>query len=236
MKTLLSIKGIRIAISDIHDGNMRFFDSEKYGVIHEDEQEIISSQNKLTNAINANPEMVARVRTIYSNRNDFTFYEKITHKNISKFSIKNSESKIPVTDGLVTDDPEIGFLLPLADCLGIVVYDEIHHALGLLHAGRHNIEQNGPAKFIEYFCSSFKSDPKNLRVYFSPCAQEYEITKLNNQKMPDAATKQLSSVGIDPCIILRSEIDTVTNPDYPSCSAGDKNKRFAIITKQLLHK
>ena len=81
------------------------------------------------------------------------------------YNILNFETQIPVSDGLVTKCIDVGILLPLADCLGIVVFDEGRQALGLLHAGRHNVEQSGPKKFIGYFCKKFDTKPENLKIY-----------------------------------------------------------------------
>ena len=230
MRTLsLFNDNITLAISDIRDGNMRYFDSEKFT---ETEPNVIAYQSKLCSQIKLSPSHTARIRTIYDDRKNFTDYRKVTSTNIANFSIINSEVNIPVTDGLVTEDERIGFLLPLADCLGIVVFDESKHTFGLLHAGRHNIEQNGPYKFIEYFCETFDSNPKNLKVYLSPCARNYQITKLDNKKLPDAAIEQLLSAGILSENITDSKTDTATNPNYPSCSTGDSTSRFAIAVKQ----
>lgn len=69
--------------------------------------------------------------------------------------------KFQDSDGLITKCSNVGILLPLADCLGIVVFDEEYHVLGLLHSGRQNVEQYGPGKFIEYFVENcYNSETK----------------------------------------------------------------------------
>ena len=102
----------------------------------------------------------------------------------------------------------------------------------MLHAGRHNVEQYGPKKFIEYLCDKFGCVPSDLKVYFSPCAQNYEIHTLENKKMTDAAHEQLINMGVKSENIEKSEIDTVTDKNYPSASGGDLIDRFAVVVRQ----
>ena len=213
---------VEIAYSENEDGNMRFLGEE-------DEQKIIQNQIQLGKCVGLIGENIARINTIYGNRMYFTDYREVILRNLEKFSIMNSESLIPVSDGIVTRELNAGILLPLADCLGIVVFDGEN--LGLLHAGRQNIEQSGPKKFIEFFAKQFNSKPENIKVYFSPYALEYHINKLN-KNLGEAAKEQLLEAGILPENITNPQIDTVKNGQLPSYSNGDKTRRFAIIVKR----
>lgn len=179
-----------------------------------------------------NGDEIARVRTIYGGRKDFTNFYEITDENLSEYVITNPEEKIPVSDGLITKCSNVGILLPLADCLGIVVFDEEYHVLGLLHSGRQNVEQYGPGKFIEYFVENFNSNPEKLKVYFSPHALNYQIFKFDNKLLSEVAKEQLIVAGVLSENIMDYKIDTVDNTNLPSHSSGDTTQRFAIVTKQ----
>ncbi len=223
LKQILFSGKVEVGISEIDDGNMRFFGNGE-------ESEIIKNQRKLGESIGSNN--VARIRTIYGERQNFTEYAELTKENLAEYSINNFEKEIPVSDGLVTRETEIGILLPLADCLGIVVFDEEYHVLGLLHSGRQNVEQYGPGKFIEYFVQNFNSNPEKLKVYFSPHALNYQIFKFDNKLLSEAAKEQLVDAGVLLESIVDYEIDTVNNINLPSHSSGDRTQRFAIVTKQ----
>lgn len=218
---------VEMGVSDIWDGNMRFFGEGN-------EAEVIKRQERLGGVIGLNGNKVARLRTIYDDRDEYTFYDEIGD-NLSEFTIKDSEKTIPITDGLVTRKKDVGLLLPLADCVGVVVFDEKKRILGLLHAGRHNVEQYGPEKFVKFLRDDFGCEPIDLKVYFSPCAQNYQIYALNNQKMSDAVFEQLVRAGVLAENIENPGTDTVTNDDYPSCSNGDLKTRFAIVVRQTEH-
>ena len=204
---------------------MRFFESKN-------EAEIIKNQEKLAKTLNLENNQIARVRTIYKNRTNYTDYHEITNQNFPKYIIENPEEQIPVSDGLITRRSDIGFLLPLADCLGIVVLDEEQGIIGLLHAGRQNIEQYGPKKFIEFFIKTFGSKPEILKLYFSPHATNYQIFKLNNQLLPEAAKEQLVEAGVSLTNLIDPKIDTVSSKNLPSHSNGDLTQRFAMAVRQ----
>ena len=227
IKKILFGGKIEIAISEVTDGNMRFFGSE-------DEAEIIKNQEKLGKTLKLEKDKIARVRTIYENRMHFTDYHEITNQNLPQYSIENPEEQIPVSDGLITRCSDIGFLLPLADCLGIVVFDEEQEIIGLLHAGRQNVEQLGPKKFIEFLIKTFNSKPEKLKLYFSPHATSYQIFKLNNQLLPEAAKEQLTEAGVLLANIIDSKIDTVSSKNFPSHSGGDTTQRFAIAVRRVV--
>lgn len=214
---------VEIAISDRSDGNMRSFDKDQ-------ESFIIKNQIKLSENIGLKKEKVARLNTQY-NRTDFTNFIKITDENSERFSIAFSEKQIPISDGLFTNMPEEGLFLPLADCLGIVFYDKKRKILGLLHAGRHNLEQFGPMKFVETLEKEFNCIPEDIEVYFSPYAKSYPIFKFGNKSISEVAKGQLCEAGVLLKNFTESPIDTMKDENYPSNCSGDKTERFAIVAK-----
>lgn len=224
IKKTLFDNHIEVAISDITDGSMRYFGDGN-------EAAIIKNQQKLGASINLTGDRIARVRTIYEGRDSYTEYYEVTDVNLSNYSIDNSESRIAVSDGLVTRNGKIGLLLPLADCLGAIVYAEKQGIVGLLHAGRHNIEQQGPELFIKYLVKNHNVNPAELKLYFSPYAISYRITKLHNQTMRDAAMEQFIRNGVLPENITDPGIDTIISDHYPSSSMGDKTNRFAVVVR-----
>ena len=213
IKQVLFDGKVEVAISDISDGNMRFFGG--------DETEIIKNQEKLGGTLGLTGERIARIKTIYGDRKDFTDFYEITDKNLSKYAITNSEDIIPVSDGLITKCSNVGILLPLADCLGIVVFDKEHQVVGLLHSGRQNIEQYGPKRFIEYFVEVFNSNPEKLKVYFSPYALGYQIYRFDDKLLSEVVKEQLVEAGVLLENITDNEVDTAGSVNLPSyCSGG----------------
>ena len=217
---------VALVISTLDDGNMRAFSDNEF-------ETVLENQSKLSIALGTLANKTARVLTTYTNRKSFTEYYEITPESLPEHSIERPESDLVCADGLVTKTKEFVMLLPLADCLGIVIYDEEQGVLGLLHSGRQNLEEDGAYKFANYLKEQFGCKPEDLRVYFTPHAQNFEIFALDHAKLAEAAEEQLSRAGVKNENIERSDIDTVTNPDFPSNSAGDKTTRFAVAAKRL---
>ncbi|MBQ7202172.1 polyphenol oxidase family protein [Candidatus Saccharibacteria bacterium] len=225
MNKQILFNGVEIGISTRADGDMRFFDDG-------DEQRIIDNQGRLGELVGLPKARVARIRTVYDGRDSYNEYFEVTEEDLQNYCIDQPEKDIKVSDGLATKCSNLGILLPLADCLGAVFYDEEQKIIGLLHAGRHNIEQNGPENYVKFLEEHFGSDVSKLKVYFSPCARNYPIFTADNRKLIDVALEQLLNNGILEENIVDSGVDVVADRSYPSCSRGDKTERFAVVVKQ----
>ena len=212
------------AISTLEDGNMRAFSDAEF-------ETVLENQSKLSVALRTTTDKTARVLTTYIDRKSFTEYYEINNETLSQHVVEKPESDLINADGLVAKSKDFALLLPLADCLGVVVYDKAQNILGLLHSGRQNLEEDGAYKFVEFLKENYACDPKNLEIYFTPHAQNFEIFALNNVRLAEAAEEQLVRAGVKAENIERSGIDTVTNPEFPSNSAGDKTTRFAVAAK-----
>lgn len=215
---------VTLAISTLEDGNMRAFSDAEF-------ETVLENQSKLSIALKTSADKTARVLTTYIDRKSFCEYYEITGETLPEHTIEKPETDLIVADGLVTKEKDFALLLPLADCLGIIFYDKTQNLLGLLHSGRQNLEEDGAYKFVEFLENNYNCKAEDLQVYFTPHAQDFEIYALNHAKLAEAAEEQLVRAGVKAENIERSDIDTVTNPDFPSNSAGDKTMRFAVAVK-----
>jgi len=130
-------------------------------------------------------------------------------------------------DALVVTTPGHALFLPLADCIGAVIHDPTQNILMLSHLGRHNLEQYGGTKSIEYLAEKHGCDPANLIVWLSPAAgkSSYPLYAFNNRSLHDVATEQLQAAGIPATNIMVSPIDSATDPNYFSHSQFLAGKR-----------
>jgi copper oxidase (laccase) domain-containing protein len=139
-------------------------------------------------------------------------------------------------DAVVVTKPGHALLLPLADCIGAVIHDPTKNILMLSHLGRHNLEQFGGSKCIEFLKSEFGVDPQNLTVWLSPAAgkENYPLYSFNNRGMHDVAAEQLIAAGVSKENITASSIDTTVDTTYFSHSQFQKGNRetdgrFAVV-------
>lgn len=139
-------------------------------------------------------------------------------------------------DAVVVTQPNHSILLPLADCVGAVIHDPKEHVLMISHLGRHNLEQYGGTKCVEFLKNKFGSNPNNLTVWLSPSAgkENYPLYTFDGRSLQDVAIEQLTVAGVARKHIKTSSIDTTTNANYFSHSeylkgSRDYDGRFAIV-------
>lgn len=130
-------------------------------------------------------------------------------------------------DGLLTTTKGMALFLPLADCIGTVLYDAKNQCLMLTHLGRHNLEQQGGKASVEYMIKECGSGPDDITAWLSPAAGSgnYPLFTFDNRSMHDVAVEQLLSAGIKKENITVSSIDTTTDSSYFSHSQFLKGNR-----------
>lgn len=131
-----------------------------------------------------------------------------------------------IADGLATTEKNVALFLPLADCIGVVLYDPEHEALMLTHLGRHNLEQLGGRKSVEFMVARFDTDPTKLEIHFSPSAgkENYPMFSFGGKSLAEVAVEQLVTTGVKQGNIELSPIDT-TDENYFSHSQYLKGHR-----------
>jgi YfiH family protein len=78
------------------------------------------------------------------------------------------EDAIPQTDGLITRIPGVPLIIYTADCVPVLVYDPVEHALGLAHAGWRGTVGNIAGAIVSAMHAEFGSQPANLIVRLGP--------------------------------------------------------------------
>lgn len=136
------------------------------------------------------------------------------------------ESSI-VADALFTRGKQVALFLPVADCIGAVLYDARQQVLGLAHLGRHNLAQQGGTEAVKYMAAEFGSDPKDVKVWFSPAAgrENYPLHDFNNRSMYEVALEQVVQGGVPNDNVEIDGTDTTTNPNFFSHSEFLKGNR-----------
>lgn len=178
--------------------------------------------------------------------------DQVHSTNIKIVDSSHQGKVIKDTDALITTDPHLTLMVRIADCAPIIIYDQDHHALGLVHSGwRGTIGKIAPLT-IEQMMINFDSHPQDLLVAIGPCLTslttdhpplqqdlpEWQpfITKANSHytiKLLDFLVNSLINSGIVPDHLMTSQIDTNTNSDYYSYLRsklnGDPEGRFAAL-------
>lgn len=185
---------------------------------------------------------------------DDCVYQIISYDEGNTFDVIGEVDK-PDTKGvhadvLYTEKPGIGLFLPIADCVGTVVYDPVRKAIALAHLGRHASIAKTIQKTIEFFKEK-GSDPENLTIWMAPsiAKHDYILTwfdHLTDEDWQHYASEESDGIHLDlagfNCALAEkasvpnanihvSSVNTATNPNYFSHSQGDADGRFAVVAQ-----
>jgi len=88
----------------------------------------------------------------------------------SGFTAKHASNHIrfPRTDGVITDQKNILLTTVHADCLPVWLYDEEHHAIGLVHAGWRGTLAGIAPKAVKLMQETYGSDPAKMKAAIGP--------------------------------------------------------------------
>lgn len=216
---------LNIFVSKIKDGSMKS--------IHDGDIENVNQARKiflLKNNIDPHDTTLVRVR--YEGDN---YKRYLTANDNYKGDGIVRESTIDC-DAIITADYNHALFLPLADCIGAVLYDPTKNIMMMSHLGRHNLEQFGGIASVEYLTKHHNINPKELKVWLSPAAGKklYPLFAFDNHSLHEVAFKQLIKAGVLPENIEVSSIDSAADKEYYSHSQflkGDQadDGRFAIV-------
>lgn len=132
-------------------------------------------------------------------------------------------------DFLITQLPEVGVGVVTADCLPVIVYDPIHHAVGIAHAGWRGAVAGVVPAMIRAMGMEFKTAVPDVQVWFGPSIKrccfevqqdlmsqlppEWKKLVLSTQEqrfffdLPQLVLLQLQKLGVFPDLIDRTYND-----------------------------
>lgn len=213
------------AVSAAEDGNMKFGRG--------DDNDTLYNRIEFLQANDIEPTHTTLLQVTYDTT-DFCRYHVIDDDRQGE-GIHEPVSTLQA-DALVVTRPDHAIFLPLADCVGAIIYDPKNHIMMVSHLGRHSIEQGGATKSIEYLVENFDSVPSDLLIWLSPAAggENYPLHAFVNRSMHQVVTGEFLKLGVPFDRIEVSDIDTTESDDYFSHSefkAGyrDFDGRFAIV-------
>ncbi len=219
-----------VRVSSVDDGPMNFKNN--------DIEMVAANRRDFFDAVGIDPLQVTLLQVTYEDNTDFTRYKLVEDEQAGEGVLE------PVSytsaDALVVARPDHAIFLPLADCVGAVIYDPINEILMVSHLGRHSVEQVGGQKSIEYLKQEFDSNPSDLLVWLSPAVgkESYPLHAFDGQSLHEVTMRQMVDAGVSENHIEVSHIDTAKSDDYYSHSefkAGNQSEdgRFAIVAMMI---
>lgn len=215
-----------VGLSSADDGNMKF----GYG----DDETVRENRQAFLAQLDIDPTQTTLVRISYADTTDFARYQIVDDSHLGEGMLESVSSLH--ADALVVTRPDHALFLPLADCLGAVIYDPTDRILMVSHLGRHSLEVEGAIKSVQFLVNEFGSDAKDLQIWLSPGvgSDSYPLQAFGDRSLVEVACEQLLTAGVSEANIEISDIDTAESDNYFSHSeylAGTQmgDERFAIV-------
>jgi copper oxidase (laccase) domain-containing protein len=217
---------IIVSTSTVNDGNMSNGKSKV-------DDKIIANRSTFLAKNGIDIEKSTKVYIVYTG-NNYCRYHEVSNQHLGKGMFY--DNNINPADGLVTRDINHALFLPIADCVGVVIYDPVKNILMLSHIGRHSLEQNGGYESVKFLVDQYKCNPKKLLIWLTPApgSDVYPLFAFNGQSIKDIIFHQLISAGIKLTNINDNPADTSTDLNYFSHSEYLKGNRpddgrFAVV-------
>jgi len=222
----MSIRTPYVAISKVQDGSMLNRDDET-------DPQVIVNRKHFLESNGMTLQDTTQVNVQYGGQYDYLTYKEVGKKEKGRGM---QAADMFVADALITKQTDHALFLPLADCVGAVLFDPEHEVLMLSHLGRHSLEKDGGFQSVEYLKKHYKTNPSIVSVWLTPAPSKasYPVYALDNKGMKEATYEQLLRTGILPQNIFDNPAETDQDPDYFSHSeylAGrrESDGRYAIV-------
>ncbi len=218
---------ITVAISTISDGTMSILPDKSNQPI------VIQNRDRFLMTHHIPMKDTTLVKVTYGGHN-YTRYKEVGSAQKGD-GMYNGEAV--ACDALITRERRHALFLPLADCVGMVVYDPDQHILMLSHVGRHSLEQNGAHESVQWLVTQYQSNPASLLVWLTPAPGQasYPVWAFGNGDFKEIVLEQLDQAGISASHITNDSSDSTTDPRYFSHSeflAGRQTEdgRYALVS------
>lgn len=207
---------VTIALSTVDDGSM-------YNRHDMFDRSVYDNRQRFIAAHGADMNDFVRLR-VHFDTEDFCRYLEVGH---GKRKAGMMGDDVEPADALITTQPGVGLFLPVADCIGAVIYDQERQVLALAHLGRHSLEQQGGTKIIRHLEKTYGCHIKDLQLWLTPAAGKdvYKIWKLDNKGMKEAAFEQFFAAGVTSDQITDNPAETTSDNRYYSYSEYLKDAR-----------
>lgn len=217
---------VATAISSISDGNMKYLSK---GL---EQLEVDANRAAFLRRLGISPDQTVLLMTTYEG-NNYTRYKVVNDNHRGQGMVKPVQFS---SDSLITSTKGVALFLPIADCVGAIMYDPLRRVLMLAHLGRQHTEQFGAKASVEFLANNFGSRPEDLLVWLGPApgAKYYPLHSFNNRSLHEITGDHLKNAGIEPAKIAICGIDNAKSPNYFSHNQFLKGKRetdgrYAIV-------
>ena len=121
--------------------------------------------------------------------------------NVAVVGVQDRGRVIEGTDALITDEPGVLLMLRFADCTPVWMYDPLHRAIGLAHAGWRGTAAGTVRETVRAMASTFGTHPRDVVAgigpAIGPCCYEVgeDVAQAITTTFPGSASQLLVARG-----------------------------------------
>jgi YfiH family protein len=129
---------------------------------HDEPEAVRENRARVCRAIGADPAALTCGEQVHGSRVALVF-----EKDKGRGALDPS-TRIPSSDAMITDLPDIPLLILIADCAAVGMYDPANRAIGIAHAGWRGTAAGIAAETVSAMSQTFGSKPGDLHAAVSP--------------------------------------------------------------------
>lgn len=155
-------------------------------------------------------------------------FQRQTHSD--KIRIVDNNSILDFSDAMITNVKDLCLCVRIADCAGVLIYDEKKEIICAVHSGWRGTSKNIVGKSIMQMSTTFGSNPKDLLVYISPCAsvENYEVGKEFLEYFPESTIERNNKFYFDNkkqilLQLINAGVALENIEISPKCTIADRN-------------
>ena len=164
-----------------------------------------------------------RAYGLFGRDTDTVVHAHLVHgASVARVTTAENGTWVHHVDGLITDQPGCVLTMSFADCSPILLYDPIHRAIGLGHAGWKGAVADLPGVLVRAMQAQFGSDPAELLAAVGPCIGPccYEVGEIVIDAVRAAFTSPDELLKLPPTDDGRQALGDDRIYDRPIASGG----------------
>ena len=126
------------------------------GMIGDDQHNVIENSRRMYATLDLEPRQICTVWQVHG-----------VHTVLANQPAKQRKW-LARADGMISNRPDIGLSMRYADCVPILFYDPIHHAMGIAHAGWRGTVDAVVLSVIEAMRMAFGTTPEDIQAAIGP--------------------------------------------------------------------
>ncbi len=140
-----------------------------------------------------------------------------------RIEVVNKNSLIKECDALITTDKDVALCVVVADCIPVILIDEVRGAVGVAHAGRVGSYKDIVKKTIKKMVEEFTCKQEDIHIIFGPSIKKccYEVGLEVVKGFEEFTCKEEGKIYLDLIELNKKNLKNVEV--FSTCTCCDKN-------------